>query len=622
MARVSARDEAAALIADGWRVWPISRGTKKPARAGFARSNGPVCASVDEFTDAVEVGVLCGPCDAAGPDARFVCVDYDGPVPPEARVGGEPTLTTKDGAHAWYRVPPDVSGFRQSAGLRRGDGWAVDTRDYGGYAIETRNGEPLWDYGPAQWPRDLTQAEVDALCGVPAPTTQPSVRQGVPQRTACKVRPSRAWVNAFVARVVGTPERTNDCLGACGAALADSGWSNEEIGSALNTWFGTFPLGRHRDSALRAADTRRAAVNPVPCFPRLAELGIPWQEERPAEITAAEMLEAAGAEAPPRRRAGLGSAEPPFHWISAREIVQYELPPVAWLCQALALAPGAPALCTGYSGTGKTTTLQDLAISVATPGRRFLNTYEVRHGRVAHIDLEQGTNQTMATYKALGLTADAQLQCSVLPQWLLTDLDSQLALAKAAAQCVLVIIDSFRVACLGLDENSSEFAEPLKFLGQLSELTGCVFMLNHHSGKNNADRMKSARGTSAITAACSVHWSFEREDLKPTTRPCLELVKSRQHTDERATVWETYVEKATEGAGRFSLWARANAGAGTPADDIELEASILETVRSGPIRNLKELSNIIGRRHQDVCQAAKRLNVVYDMATRALAVII
>jgi hypothetical protein len=470
-----------------------------------------------------------------------------------------------------------VTGFRQSTGLRRGDGWAVDTRDYGGYAIETRDGEPLWDVSAvgADWPRDLTQAEVDALCGVPAPAAAPSPY--TPPTT--RVRPSKAWVNAFVARVVGTPERTNDCLGACGAALAASGWTNDEIGAALDAWFGTYPLGRHRDSALRAADKRRADDR-VPCFPRLAELGVPWQEDRPAEpdISAAILSAQAQANAP-------AGGTPPFYLRSAYDIATKPLPDIQWVCEALSLAPGAPGLCTGYSGVGKTTALQDLALAVATPGRRWLGYYEVRHGAVAHVDLEQGEQQTYRTYRALGITPAATLACSVLPQWQLTDPENLEALARLAVGRTLVIIDSFRAACLSGDENASEFAAPLAQLSKISEATGCTFMLNHHSGKNNSDRMRSARGTSAITAACSVHWSFERETLSPDVRPCLELIKSRNHATD-VMVWKTYVEKVGT-AEAFSLHARADAGASAGDDSADL--AIAEAVSEGNYQSVKAL---------------------------------
>lgn len=573
---MSVRDEAEALIQDGFRVWPISRATRTPIRAGFARANGPeVCASAEEFTDATEVGVLCGPCPAAGPNARYVCVDYDGPVPAENRVGGAPTLTSKDGAHEWYRVPPEVTGFRQTQHLRTGPGWGVDTRDFGGYARETTDGEPLWDSECGMsHPRDITQAEVDALFPPAAAPAAPYVPPAGP-----RITPSQASVASFVHRVVSNPDATNQCFGALGACLASWSWSDADIAAAIASWFGDYSLGRHPDSAIRAANTRRTG-GVVPGFPKMAELGVTWAAERPAELDVTAVILAAQTEAP-------ACGEPPFYLRSARDIRTKELPDIQWVCEALSLAPGAPGLCTGYSGVGKTTALQDLALSVATPGRRWLNYYPVRHGRVAHVDLEQGEQQTYRTYRALGLdetTPDDALACSVLPQWQLTDPENLASLTRLAVGRTLIIIDSFRAACLSGDENASEFAAPLAELSKISEATGCTFMLNHHSGKNNSDRMRSARGTSAITAACSVHWSFEREDLDPATRPCLQLIKSRNHATE-AMVWETYVEKVGT-ADSFQLHARANGGAEEPTRDAAAERIenlvVLELTNAGP----------------------------------------
>jgi len=598
---MTARDEAEALIQDGYRVWPISRATRTPVRAGFARSNGPdVCAAAEEFTDATEVGVLCGPCPAAGPGARYVCVDYDGPVPADARVGGAPTLTSKDGAHAWYRVPPGVTGFRQSQHVRGGDGWAVDTRDYGGYARETTDGEPLWDAECGMsHPRDITQAEVDALFGpsavvAPVPPTPP--------RIGPRTEPAPAWVDAFVARVVRNPDHTNECYAAAASALAASGWANPEIEAAMLAWTPGHPTlpGRHLASALRAANTRRDG-GVIPGFPKLAELGIPFATTAPERLDISAIMLEAQANAPAK-----GASTPPFYLLSAQDMLDADLPDIQWVCEALSLAPGAPGLCTGYSGVGKTTALQDLALAVATPDRLWLSHYPVRHGAVAHVDLEQGRQQTIRTYRALGLSPEADLVCSVLPQWQLTDPASVAELAKLAVGRVLIIIDSFRAACLSGDENASEFAAPLADLSKISEATGCTFMLNHHSGKNNSDRMRSARGTSAITAACSVHWSFEREDLDPATRPCLQLIKSRNHATE-AMVWETYVEKVGT-AESFQLHARAQPA--PEPEDVELEASILDAIANDSFRNIPELAKALGRRKQDVAAAARRLGVV------------
>lgn len=471
--------------------------------------------------------------------------------------------------------------------------------------VPTMGEDTWWVEAPADSrPHVLELAPAEAP---PAPA--PSAPSG-----GARLSPSQAATNALVTRWLSNPDGTNRLAGATGACLADWGWADGGIVAYLAHWLRADPkLAKHTDDALRGAAKRRVGDRIVG-FPVLAEeLGVGvWAPERPEGLDLSALLLE---EAPAVAKAGaapvrLGSTEPPFHWATGDEMLDYDLPDVPWLVEALSFAPGAPGLCTGYSGTGKTTTLQDLALAVATPGRRFLNHYQVRHGAVAHIDLEQGTQQTIRTYRALGLERGADLVCSVLPSWKLTDPDSVKALVLAARGRALIIIDSFRVACLGVDENSSDFAEPLGVLGQISEATGCAFMLNHHSGKGHQDTPHmSARGSSAITAAVSVHWSFERKPLTPETRPCLQLVKSRNHQTP-AMVWQSWVEKVDLGGsdGQFQLWARADAGA--PAEDVELDASILDAVRDGSIRNIAELASTVQRQRAKVGAAAKRLGIV------------
>ncbi len=165
------------------------------------------------------------------------------------------------------------------------------------------------------------------------------------------------------------------------------------------------------------------------------------------------------------------------------------------------------------------------------------------------------------------------------------------------------------------DENASEYAAPMAELGRISELTGCTFVLNHHSGKNNENRMKGARGTSAITAACSVHWAFERDELTPDVRPCLELIKSRNHATD-AMVWKVYVEKIGS-AEAFSLHARSEQA--PEREDVELDASIIREVEYGSVRNIGELAKAVGRQKQTVQEAARRLGVVTQKGILVLA---
>lgn len=155
------------LMTAGLRVWPVRN--KVPVRSGFARKNGPhVCATPAEFAAPdVDVAVLCGPCAFAGPDHRLVLLDLDGDVPagalPEWATAAA-TLTSKRGAHRWFLVPLKSRTWRQTNGVRSGDGWAVDTRDHGGYGQETRGGgaEVLWDNWGVR-PAELTDAQCAEL---------------------------------------------------------------------------------------------------------------------------------------------------------------------------------------------------------------------------------------------------------------------------------------------------------------------------------------------------------------------------------------------------------------------------------------------------------------------------
>jgi energy-coupling factor transporter ATP-binding protein EcfA2 len=592
---MTTREEAEALIADGWRVWPVSRTTRRPVRAGFARADGPdVTASADEFTEATEVGVLCGPCAAAGPDARFVCVDYDGPVPPEARVGGAPTLTSKQGAHEWYRVPPGVTGFRQSQSVRRGGSgnaaWAVDTRDFGGYARETENGEGLWDDGPVAWPRDITQAEVDALF---PPAPEPPRAPPEPPRGP-RTEPAAAWVNAFVARVVRNPDDTNACYAACASALVECGWSNAEIAAAFEAWTPGHPTlpGRHLASALRAADTRRAG-GVVPGFPRLAELvGTPFATAGApdgAEDISAILLKADA------EGASAATEQGPFKLVSAAEAAEYVLKPVAWLSEQLVMAPGAPSLITGYGGSGKTTFVQHLALAVATSGGRLLGRHQLRHGPVVHIDHEQGLDLTVRRYRAQGLCGREQLAFCSFPQWALgsTDPASREHFVRLCRGRALVIIDSFLASCAGhIDENSSETREPLDFLGKVSDATGAVILVIHHSKKDRSEAMTSARGTSAITDAVSLHLTYEKKELTPGELPTLKVGKTRHEPPPGAFVAPVRVAMAPAGDG-YTLVEAAGPTSAEDSADLAVATAMASGERFTSLKAIREAAGLM-----------------------------
>jgi energy-coupling factor transporter ATP-binding protein EcfA2 len=349
-------------------------------------------------------------------------------------------------------------------------------------------------------------------------------------------QPTLASTHALVARWLADPSGTNRLAGATGAVLAAWGWGDDAIAAWLHSLVGRADpkVAKHVSDALRAAATRRAGGT-VPGLPTLeAELGVSFQYESSAVFDAAIV--------DPQTPDG-GPEVDQNGWVTAAAIAAWIPPPVDWLVEGLALAPGAPVLLTGYGGSGKTTLAQHLAICVSSaaagarssfqssddpqglrgPGRilgapKVLGVLEVnRPGPVTHIDYEQGIELTARRYRDLGLAADSQLRFRAPPTSmpsLAGDDASRAWLADAARGQRLVLIDSF-VAGLGAaldDENAAGVREPLDWLGRVSIETGAVVLVIHHSRKTQrgGDHRQTARGSSAITDAVSVHLNYER----------------------------------------------------------------------------------------------------------------
>ena len=175
------------------------------------------------------------------------------------------------------------------------------------------------------------------------------------------------------------------------------------------------------------------------------------------------------------------------------------LPPVSWVCQALDMAPGAPVLVAGYGYSGKTVTVQDFALATAS-GSLAWGRFPVREGRVLHLDYEQGSYLTRLRYQRLadarGLdprSIEGRLVVRPFPPWYL-DAETDDFLAGLVDGFDLVIVDSFRAACPGTEENSSDARVPLDRLTRLSERTGALSIVLHHARKPSQDPRKQGGG--------------------------------------------------------------------------------------------------------------------------------
>jgi hypothetical protein len=219
----------------------------------------------------------------------------------------------------------------------------------------------------------------------------------------------------------------------------------------------------------------------------------------------------------------------PFN-IIGRESIFAPLPPIQWLCQSLYIAPGAPVLIAGYGYSGKSVAAQALALSVAS-GRIIWGKFAVRTGRVLHLDYEQGARLSRARYQRLAVQfqlrpdeIEDRLELGVLPSvGLSADYCKRLGEGRD-----LVLIDSWRAAHPGIDENSSEVRQTLDAMAYASEATGAVFVTLHHAKKvqDNApsDQKYSIRGSSGFFDGCQTVFILDGSSVG---HPVVHLAKER-----------------------------------------------------------------------------------------------
>ncbi len=195
------------------------------------------------------------------------------------------------------------------------------------------------------------------------------------------------------------------------------------------------------------------------------------------------------------------------------EAIFAPLEPVNWLCRSIDIAPGAPLLSAGNGYGGKTISAQELAIAVAT-GTKAWGLFPVRQGRVVHLDWEQGSYLTRERYQRLARgrgidprELNGRLKLYSFPPFYLDSLDLTLEFHQLCEKADLVIVDSNRAACPSTDENASGARQPLDNLTRISERTGTVFDVIHHSRKPTKDAQGGARasirGSGALFDACA-----------------------------------------------------------------------------------------------------------------------
>lgn len=217
-------------------------------------------------------------------------------------------------------------------------------------------------------------------------------------------------------------------------------------------------------------------------------------------------------------------AKPLVEWISTAEIFA-PLPPTTWVVKDLQFGPGRTSVISSYSGTGKSLIGQSLAISYAAARSIWGHFSTGRGGKVRYPDFEQGRTATSSRFQRLAFgmginQADLEdrLQAAIFPPLYLTAADAEDAWLRAADGWDLLIVDTFRAAAPGVEENDSRVRMYIDLLTRVSERTGATFVLMHHNGKGPDDQRKARdkrtklRGSSAIFDASGCVLSLERAE--------------------------------------------------------------------------------------------------------------
>jgi hypothetical protein len=200
------------------------------------------------------------------------------------------------------------------------------------------------------------------------------------------------------------------------------------------------------------------------------------------------------------------------------------MPPIQWVQSDLYLCRGRPALWQGFGYSGKTITLQSLAMSLAW-GLPFWGHWEVKERkRVVHLDYEQGEYATRLRYQRLAFAMGAsdvpdppsdQLRLVCMPDVYLTSPGVEDFLCRELDGTDIAVWDSLRAIVPGIDENDSVIRKYMDIWTRVSLKTGCAVICIHHAGKGGHDKdgREQGRGSSAIFDASGTVFNLSGKEV-------------------------------------------------------------------------------------------------------------
>jgi hypothetical protein len=193
-------------------------------------------------------------------------------------------------------------------------------------------------------------------------------------------------------------------------------------------------------------------------------------------------------------------------WMTTRELIAKDMPPVRWLIDGLWPKQGVVGLF-GQAKAGKSTFIMNVVRSLVT-GKKFLGQFDVTvpKGNIAVIDLELSEMKLQEWYREGGINTDKVYVVSLRGRAgtigrQMLDLEARAALARQFRErnIEVLIIDPLSVLLngMGIDENSNSEVGNMLRMGIMALVTEAGIsdcLIAHHTGHGG----KRERGASVI----------------------------------------------------------------------------------------------------------------------------
>jgi len=200
-----------------------------------------------------------------------------------------------------------------------------------------------------------------------------------------------------------------------------------------------------------------------------------------------------------------------FDW---NTLYSAELPPQEWLIESLIPHPSLTILA-GHPGCGKSWLLLEMARSLSTKNKSFLDHFKIYPGKILYVDEENGISEVQRRVR----TFETQwyLTYFIIQKGIRLDKEEDREILLDLTRCgkyKLVIFDSLS-AVHNLEENSAkEMNKLMDFLKRFRN-QGVSILLSHHHRKDSFFRSESPaqalRGSSLILAQTDCLLSVEKK---------------------------------------------------------------------------------------------------------------